>query len=155
LEVLLRRRALRKESPRRRGWRRAAEHSGHRKTRHEKSSEHDRASIKPLPPVAPSSTIRWVDRNRSASLRESGSRRFGGPIDIRRRSERRHAGAAPGGRRGHSRRFSMKLVWSQSSRRAYDRPRSLLLVSVLCIFLGGVVVGAGGRDLAEAPRPVR
>jgi hypothetical protein len=49
----------------------------------------------------------------------------------------------------------MKLVWSQRSRPAYDRPRSLLLVSVLCIFLGGVVVGAGGRDLAEAPRPVR
>ncbi len=49
----------------------------------------------------------------------------------------------------------MRLVWSQSSRRSQDRPRSLLLVSVLCIFLGGVVVGAGGRDLAEAPRPVR
>jgi hypothetical protein len=49
----------------------------------------------------------------------------------------------------------MKLVWSQASRPSYDRPRSLLLVSVLCIFLGGVVVGAGGRDLAEAPRPVR
>ena len=49
----------------------------------------------------------------------------------------------------------MKLVWSQSSRRVHDQPRSVLLVSVLCIFLGGVVVGAGGRDLAEAPRAVR
>ena len=49
----------------------------------------------------------------------------------------------------------VRLVWSQSARRVDDRPRSLLLVSVLCIFLGGVVVGAGGRDLAEAPRPVR
>lgn len=49
----------------------------------------------------------------------------------------------------------LKLVWSQSSRRADDRPRSVLLVAVLCIFLGGVVVGAGGRDLAQAPRPVR
>ena len=49
----------------------------------------------------------------------------------------------------------MKLVWSQPARRSDDRPRSLLLVSVLCMFLGGVVVGAGGRDLAQAPRPVR
>jgi len=49
----------------------------------------------------------------------------------------------------------MKLVWSQASRRTDDRPRTLLLVSVLCLFLGGVVVGAGGRDLREAPRPVR
>ncbi len=49
----------------------------------------------------------------------------------------------------------MKLVWSQPSRRIHDQPRSVLLVSVLCIFLGGVVVGAGGRDLAEAPRAVR
>ena len=28
-------------------------------------------------------------------------------------------------------------------------------MAVLCLFLGGVVVGAGGRDLREAPRPVR
>jgi hypothetical protein len=49
----------------------------------------------------------------------------------------------------------MRLVWSQPARRSDDRPRSLLLVSVLCMFLGGVVVGAGGRDLAHAPRPVR
>jgi hypothetical protein len=49
----------------------------------------------------------------------------------------------------------MRLVWSQSFRRTDDRPRHILLVAVLFIFLGGVVVGAGGRDLAEAPRPVR
>ena len=49
----------------------------------------------------------------------------------------------------------MKLVWSQPAHRVDDRPRSMLLVSVLCLFLGGVVVGAGGRDLREAPRPVR
>ena len=49
----------------------------------------------------------------------------------------------------------MKLVWSQPAPRANDRARSLLLVSVLCLFLGGVVVGAGGRDLRDAPRPVR
>jgi hypothetical protein len=49
----------------------------------------------------------------------------------------------------------MKLVWSQPAGRVHDQPRSVLLVSVLCIFLGGVVVGAGGRDLAEAPRAVR
>jgi hypothetical protein len=49
----------------------------------------------------------------------------------------------------------MRLVWSQPLRRADDRSRHILLVAVLFIFLGGVVVGAGGRDLAEAPRPVR
>jgi hypothetical protein len=50
----------------------------------------------------------------------------------------------------------MKLVWSQpSAPRSDDRPRTLLLVSILCLFLGGVVVGAGGRDLRDAPRPVR
>ena len=49
----------------------------------------------------------------------------------------------------------MRLVWSQPTRRADERPRNVLLVSVLCLFLGGVVVGAGGRDLAQAPRPVR
>jgi hypothetical protein len=49
----------------------------------------------------------------------------------------------------------LKLVWSQSSCPSEDRPRSVLLIAILCIFLGGVVVGAGGRDLAQAPRPVR
>jgi hypothetical protein len=49
----------------------------------------------------------------------------------------------------------VRLVWSRPSRHSDDRPRALLLVSVLCLFLGGSVVGAGGRDLAEAPRAVR
>jgi hypothetical protein len=49
----------------------------------------------------------------------------------------------------------LKLVWSQPVPRANDRARSLLLVSVLCLFLGGVVVGAGGHDLRDTPRPVR
>jgi hypothetical protein len=49
----------------------------------------------------------------------------------------------------------LKLVWSQPAPRANDRARSMLLVSVLCLFLGGVVVGAGGRDLRHTPRPVR
>ena len=49
----------------------------------------------------------------------------------------------------------LRLVSSQPFRRSDDRPRSVLLIAVLCIFLGGVVVGAGGRDLAQAPRPIR
>jgi len=49
----------------------------------------------------------------------------------------------------------VRLVWSQPARRSDDRPRTVLLVSILCLFLGGVVVGAGGRDLAQAPKPVR
>jgi hypothetical protein len=49
----------------------------------------------------------------------------------------------------------LRLVSSQPFRRSEDRPRSVLLIAVLCIFLGGVVVGAGGRDLAQAPRPIR
>ena len=49
----------------------------------------------------------------------------------------------------------MRLVWSQPAPRANDRARSLLLISVLCLFLGGVVVGAGGHDLRDTPRPVR
>ncbi len=43
----------------------------------------------------------------------------------------------------------MKLVWSQPSP-ARRGPRNLLLVAVICIFLGGVGPGA-----ADAPRPVR
>jgi hypothetical protein len=49
----------------------------------------------------------------------------------------------------------VRLVWSQPTRPSQDRPRFVLLLSVLCIFLGGVVVGAGGRDLTDSPRPVR
>lgn len=49
----------------------------------------------------------------------------------------------------------MRLVWSQPARSAHDRARHLLLLSILCIFLGGTLVGAGGRDPREAPRPLR
>ncbi|HEV8611621.1 MAG TPA: hypothetical protein VGS98_16310 [Thermoanaerobaculia bacterium] len=49
----------------------------------------------------------------------------------------------------------MRLVWSQPSRPTHDRARHLLLLSVLCIFLGGTLVGAGGRDPREAPRALR
>jgi hypothetical protein len=49
----------------------------------------------------------------------------------------------------------VRLIWSQPTRRSDERPRNVLLVSILCLFLGGVVVGAGGRDLEQAPRPVR
>jgi hypothetical protein len=49
----------------------------------------------------------------------------------------------------------MRLVWSQPSRPAHDRARHLLLLSVLCIFLGGTLLGAGGRDPRDAPRPLR
>ena len=45
----------------------------------------------------------------------------------------------------------MRLVWSQTAS-SQDRPRSLLLLSVVCLFLGGVVMGSGG---AQAPRPFR
>ncbi len=46
----------------------------------------------------------------------------------------------------------MRLVWSQPSS-SQDRPKNLLLLAVVCIFLGGVVVGRPG--LADAPRPFR
>ena len=49
----------------------------------------------------------------------------------------------------------MKLVWSQPSRSTHDRARHLLLLSVLCIFLGGTLIGAGGRDPRDAPRALR
>jgi hypothetical protein len=49
----------------------------------------------------------------------------------------------------------MRLVWSQPSRPRHDRARHLLLLSVLCVFLGGTLVGAGGRDPREDPRPLR
>jgi len=49
----------------------------------------------------------------------------------------------------------VRLVWSQPSRPTHDRARHLLLLSVLCLFLGGTLVGAGGRDPREAPRAFR
>jgi hypothetical protein len=49
----------------------------------------------------------------------------------------------------------VRLVWSQPSRPRHDRARHLLLLSVLCVFLGGTLAGAGGRDPREDPRPLR
>ena len=49
----------------------------------------------------------------------------------------------------------MRLVWSQASRPTHDRARHLLLLSILCIFLGGTLAGAGGRDPREDPRALR
>jgi hypothetical protein len=46
----------------------------------------------------------------------------------------------------------MKLVWSQPSSRE-DRPKAVMLLAVVCMFLGGAVAGRPGLD--EAPRPVR
>ena len=46
----------------------------------------------------------------------------------------------------------MKLVWSQPSSPA-DRPRVLVLLGVVCIFIGGAVVGRPGGS--ETPRPFR
>ena len=46
----------------------------------------------------------------------------------------------------------MKLVWSQSSS-PQDRPKALLLMAVVCVFLGGAVGGRPG--ISEAPRPIR
>lgn len=46
----------------------------------------------------------------------------------------------------------MKLVWSQPAS-ASDRPRTLVLLGVVCIFFGGVVVGRPGD--AGTPRAFR
>lgn len=46
----------------------------------------------------------------------------------------------------------MKLVWSQPGS-ASDRPRTLVLLGVVCIFFGGVVVGRPGD--AGTPRAFR
>jgi hypothetical protein len=46
----------------------------------------------------------------------------------------------------------MKLVWSQPSA-PHGRSRSLVLLGVICIFLGGVVSGRPGNP--DGPRPVR
>src|SRR6266568_4468090 len=43
----------------------------------------------------------------------------------------------------------MKLVWSQHGS-APDRPRQILLLAIVCVFLGGLV---GGRS--DSPRPFR
>lgn len=49
----------------------------------------------------------------------------------------------------------MRLVWSQPSRPVQDRARHLLLLSVLCLFLGGILAGAAGRDPRQTPRAFR
>ncbi len=46
----------------------------------------------------------------------------------------------------------MRLVWSQPSA-PQGRFRSVLLLAVICIFLGGVVLERPG--IADGPRPVR
>lgn len=46
----------------------------------------------------------------------------------------------------------MRLVWSQPSSSA-DRPKSLVLMGVVCIFFGGAVVGRPGS--ADTPRAFR
>ena len=49
----------------------------------------------------------------------------------------------------------MRLVWSQPTRPTSHRARHVLLLSILCLFLGGTLVGAAGRDPREAPRALR
>lgn len=46
----------------------------------------------------------------------------------------------------------MKLVWSQPAS-SQGRPRSVLLMAVVLIFLGGVLGGRPG--LPDSPRPLR
>ncbi len=76
-------------------------------------------------------------------------RRFGGRNRARLRSERwilrALAACLPAFLEGPP----VKLIWSQSSS-AVDRPRQVLLLAVVCLFLGGLV---GGR--ADSPRPFR
>lgn len=45
----------------------------------------------------------------------------------------------------------MRLIWSQPAAPS-DRPRVLVLLGVVCIFLGGAAFGRPGSD---APRPFR
>jgi hypothetical protein len=49
----------------------------------------------------------------------------------------------------------VRLVWSQPTRPSHDRARHLLLLSVLCLFLGGTLAGAAGRDPRSTPRAFR
>lgn len=46
----------------------------------------------------------------------------------------------------------MKLVWSQPYARQ-DRRRSVLLMAVVFLFLGGIL--SGRPEISEAPRPIR
>ena len=76
---------------------------------------------------------------------------FGGRFD-RLDSERPARSAVrPPGSASHGI-LPMKLVWSQPSA-PHARPRALLPLAVLCLFLGGVVSDRPGA--ADGPRPVR
>lgn len=46
----------------------------------------------------------------------------------------------------------MKLVWSQPST-PHGRPRTILPLAVLCLFLGGVISDRPG--IVDGPKPVR
>ena len=46
-------------------------------------------------------------------------------------------------------------MWSQPTRPTHDRARHLLLLSVLCLFLGGTLTGTAGRDPRSTPRAFR
>jgi hypothetical protein len=48
----------------------------------------------------------------------------------------------------------VRLIWSQPAT-PQDRQRGLLPTALICIFLGGVVVNAGGRDAGQTPRIFR
>lgn len=48
----------------------------------------------------------------------------------------------------------MRLVWSQPAT-PQGRQRGLFPTALICIFLGGVVVNAGGRDAGQTPRVFR
>src|SRR3954447_14956695 len=67
------------------------------------------------------------------------------------RSERSNLPPVSTGRFPHSGKKPMRLVWSQPASPA-DRPRTLVLLGVVCIFFGGAVVGRPGP---ESPRVFR
>src|SRR5207245_6304775 len=46
----------------------------------------------------------------------------------------------------------VRLVWSEASARQ-DRRRRVLLLAVVCLFLGGIL--SGRPEIAHAPRPIR
>ena len=60
----------------------------------------------------------------------------------------------PSGPSGPAPRGFPFLVWSQPVG-GRDRQRGLFPTALLCIFLGGVVLGAGGRNAGETPRVFR
>ena len=48
----------------------------------------------------------------------------------------------------------VRLVWSQPAS-SQDRQRGLIPTALICIVLGGAVVGAGGGDAEKIPRAYR